>query len=65
LRAPLALVAVQKKFPPNNLEKLAGWVCEVVSGMFSFGGGGGWTGGNCGKALVKPKNQPGGFVLAH
>ena len=28
-----------QKFLPNNLEKLAGWTCEVVSGMFSLGGG--------------------------
>ena len=38
--------------------------------MFSLGGRGGWTGGekvtvqNCGRALVKSKNQPGGVVLA-
>ena len=46
------------------------WTCEVVSGMFSLGG---WQGmdwrekvtvQNCGRALVKPKNQPGGAVLA-
>jgi len=56
-----------QKFPPNNL---AGWTCEVVSGMFSLGG---WRGmdwkekvavQNCARALVKPKNQPGGVVLA-
>ena len=49
-----------QKFPPNNL---AGWICKVVSGMFSLGGrdgGGGmdWrekvTVQNCGRALVKP-----------
>ena len=39
----------------------------LVSGMFSLGGG--WTCRkrlvqNCGKVLVKPKNQPGGVVLA-
>ena len=56
-----------QKFPPNNLEKMAGWTCEVVSGMFSLGGGWGmdWrekvTVQNCGRALVKPKNQPGGL----
>jgi len=39
--------------------------------MFSSGGGWGWTGGkgyssklNCGRKLMKPKNQPGGVVLA-
>jgi len=43
---------------------------EVVSGMFSLGGGRGmdwWekvTVKNCGRALVKTKNQPGGAVLA-
>ena len=51
-------------------KKLDGWTCEVVSGMFSLGG---WQGmdwqekvtvQNCGRALVKPKNQPGGAVLA-
>jgi len=45
-------------------------MCEVVSGMFSLGG---WRGmdwwekvtvQNCGRALVKPKDQPGGVVLA-
>jgi len=45
-------------------------MCEVVSGMFSLGG---WQGmdwrekvtvQNCGRALEKPKNQPGGVVLA-
>ena len=44
-------------------KKLAGWTCEVVSGMFSLGGGRGmdWQGkvntSNCGRALVKPKNS--------
>ena len=39
--------------------------------VFFFGGVGGGGGGgkrlqfkNCGRALVKPKNQPGGAVLA-
>ena len=59
-----------QKFPPNNLEKIAGWTCKVVSGMFSLGG---WQGmdwrekvtvQNCGRALVKPKNQPGRVGLA-
>ena len=46
-------------------------MCEVVSGMFSLGGGQGmdWLEKvmvqNCGRALVKPKNQPGGVLLAH
>ena len=58
-----------QKFPPNN-KKLAGWACKVVSGMFSLGGGRGmdWRGKvtvqNYGRAIVKPKNQPGGIVLA-
>ena len=57
-----------QKFPPNNID---GWTCEVVSGMFLLGG---WVAGmdwrekvtlqNCGRALVKPKNQAGGAVLA-
>ena len=52
-------------------KKLDGQMCEVVSGMFSLGG---WVVGmdwrekvtveSCGRALVKPKNQPGGAVLA-
>jgi len=59
-----------QKYPPNNFKKLVGWMCEVVSGMFSLGGRRGmdWrekvTVENCGRALVKPKNQPGGVVLA-
>ena len=45
-------------------------MCEVVSGMFTLGR---WRGvdwwekvtvQNCGRALVKPKNQPGGVALA-
>jgi len=32
------------KFPPNKIEKLAGWTCEVVSEMFTLGGWWGWTG---------------------
>ena len=46
-----------QKFPPN-----VGWMCEVVSGIFTLGGwqlGDGFAGKvevqNCGKALVKPK----------
>ena len=56
-----------QKFPPNNLDA---WGCEVVSGMFSLGGRRGmdWrekvTVKNCGRALMKPKIQPGGAVLA-
>ena len=60
-----------QKLPPNNLYKrLDGWPCEVVTGMFSLGGWRGMDGGeritlqNCGRVLVKPKNQPGGAVLA-
>jgi len=46
------------------------WVREVVSGMFTLGG---WEGmdwrekvivQNCGRALVKPENQPGEVELA-
>ena len=46
-------------------------MCEVVLGIFSLGG---WRGvdwrkkkvtlQNCGRAIVKPKTQPGGAVLA-
>ena len=32
-------------FPPNDLEKIASWTCEVVSGRFYRVGGEGWTGG--------------------
>ena len=50
-----------QKYPPNNFKKLVGWMCEVVSGMFSLGGRRGmdWrekvTVQNCGRAIVKPK----------
>jgi len=45
-------------------------MCKVVSGMFTLGG---WweidwrekvTVQNCVRALVNPKNQPGGVLLA-
>jgi len=64
---PSTTSGCSQKFLPNNLD---GWTCEVVSGMFSLGG---WqsmnwrekvTVQNCGRALVKPKNQSGGVVLA-
>ena len=51
-----------QKFLPKRIKKLAGWMCEVVSGMFALGG---WQGmdwqdkiivQNCGRALVNPKN---------
>ena len=51
-------------------KKLDRSACEVESGMFSLGGWWGmdWqekvTVQNCGRALVKPTNQPGGAVLA-
>jgi len=44
-------------------------MCQVVSGMLSLGGGWGmdWQEKfkvqNCGRAPLKPKNQPGGAVL--
>ena len=54
-----------RKFPPNEVKKLADWMCEVVSGIAYIG----WVVGNglagkvlvqnCGRALAKPKNQPG------
>jgi len=53
------------KFPPNNLEKID-WL--DYQGCFHWVGRV-WTGGkvtvqNCGRALVKPKNQPEGVMLA-
>ena len=66
----LALVAAHRTSRQITYKKLDGWTCEVVSEMFSLGG---WQGmdcwekvtvQNCGRALVKPKNQPGGVVLA-
>ena len=62
-----------QKFMPNDRKNLAAWMFEVVSGMFTLGG---WVAGmdwqekvivqvqNCGRTLVKPKNQPGEVVLA-
>jgi len=59
-----------QKFLPNNLEKI-GWLDVRVSIRDVFIG---WVVGmdwwekitvqNCGRALEKPKNQPGGVVLA-
>ena len=48
LTASLALVAAHRtsRQITYNYKILAGWTCEVVSGMFSLGGGGRWTGGN-------------------
>ena len=59
-----------QKFLPNNLEKISwldvrGSIRDVFIG---WGRGMDWrekvTVQNCGRALVKPKNQPGGAVLA-
>ena len=56
-----------QKFPPNNLEKI-GWldvrgsIRDVFIG-WGAGDGKGYS-QNCGRALVKPKNQPGWVVLA-
>jgi len=60
-----------QKFPPNKIEKI-GWldVRGSIKDVYI-----GWVGGgdglqekvivqNCGRALVKPKNQPGWVVLA-
>jgi len=53
-----------QKFMPKKIENLAGWKCETVSGMFTLGG---WQGmdwwekvivKNCGRVLMKPRNQP-------
>jgi len=69
LRASLALAAAHRSSGQITWKKLAGWTCEVVSELFSLGGWWGmdwWekvTAQNCGRALVKPKNQPGGVVL--
>ena len=59
-----------QKFPPNKIEKI-GWLDMRGSIRDVFIG---WVVGmdwrekvtvqNCGRALVKPKNQPGGAVLA-
>jgi len=57
-----------QKFPPNNLEKI-GWLDMQGSIRDAFiGWGMDWQEirvmvQNCGRALVKPKNQPGGVVL--
>jgi len=58
-----------QKFPPNNLEKI-GWldVWDSIRDVFiGWGARDGLAGkgysSNCGGALVKPKNQPGGVVL--
>jgi len=59
-----------QKFPPNNLEKI-GWL-NVRGSIWDVFIGWGWgmdwwekvTVQNCGRALVKPKNQPGRVVLA-
>ena len=60
-----------QKFLPNSLEKI-GWLDVRGSIRDVFSSGGGWgmdwqekvTVQNCGRALVMPKNQPGGVVLA-
>ena len=66
LTASLALVAAHRSSRQITYKKLDGWTCEVVSGMFSLRG---WREmdwrekvavQSCGRALVKPKNQPGG-----
>ena len=60
-----------QKFPPNKIEKI-GWLDVRGSIKDDYSG---WVGGgdglqemvivqNCGRALVKPKNQPGWVVLA-
>jgi len=70
LTASLVLFAANRSSRKITWKKLAGWKCEVVSGMFSLGGGWGmnwWekvTVKNCGRALVNLKNQPEGAVLA-
>jgi len=58
------------KFPPNNLKKI-GWldvqgsIRDVFIGWVARDGlAGKVTGQNCGRAPVKPQNQPGGVVLA-
>jgi len=63
-------VAAHRSSRQITYKKLDGWMCKVVSGMFPLVG---WRGmdwrekvtvQNCGSAPVKPKNQPGGAVLA-
>ena len=60
-----------QKFPPNNLEKKIGWLdvrCSIRDVFIGWGRGMDWqekaTVKNCSRALVKPKNQPEGVVLA-
>jgi len=59
-----------QKFPPNKIENLASWTCEVVSGMLTLGGQWGmeWRAKvkeqNGARTRIKPKNQPGKAVLA-
>jgi len=68
--SPSTIVATHRSPCQITWKKLAGWTCEVVSGMFSLGGWQGmdWrkkvTAQNCGRSPVKLKNQPGGIVLA-
>jgi len=56
-------VAAHRSSRQITYKKLDGWTCEVVSGIFHWVGGGGWTGGekvtvqNCRWALVKPKTS--------
>ena len=45
LTASLALVAAHRSSHQITYKKLDGWTCEVVSGIFHWVGGGGWTGG--------------------
>ena len=59
-----------QKFPPNNFEKI-GWLDmrgSIRDVFIGRGRGKDWrekvTVQNCGGALVKPKKQPGGVVLA-
>jgi len=71
LRTSIALVAAHRISRQITSKKLAGWMCEVRSIRDVFIG---WVAGmdwrekvtvqNCGRALVKPKNQPAGVVLA-
>ena len=68
LKSLLSTSCCSQKFPPNNSEKI-GWldVRDSIRDVFI-----GWgmdrqekvTVQNCGRALVKPQNQPGWVVLA-
>jgi len=62
-------ICCSHKFPPNEIEKI-GWldvrgsIRDVYIGWWEMDWREKVTVQNCGRALVKPKNQPGGVALA-